>query len=153
LPSERRVLGWMDVTGLGMGARGKWARGTMVGGFVFLSGQTAFDENDRLMGVGDPRAQARNALNNIRLLLLRAGAQMSDVVKLFVYVTDRAYRPVVYDEIVKAFGGRCPSSTGLIVSGLAKEELLVEIDAIAAIGSSRRHPRRRVSSSSSATAK
>jgi len=134
LSNERKVLGWMDVTTLGMGARGRWARGTRVGNLVFLSGQTAFDANDRLVGVGDPRAQARNALNNIRLLLEKAGARMSDVVKLFVYVTDRGYRPEVYDEIVKAFGGRCPSSTGLVVSGLAREELLVEIDAIAAIG-------------------
>ncbi len=131
----------MDVTDLGMGTRGKWARGTRVGNLVFLSGQTAFDANDRLMGVGDPRAQARNALNNIRLLLGSAGAQMSDVVKLFVYVTDRAYRPEVYDEIVKAFGGKCPSSTGLVVSGLAREELLVEIDAIAAMSSPRRQTR------------
>ncbi len=56
---------------------------------------------------------------------------MSDVVKLTTYVTDLSYRPEVYDEIAKAFGGRCPCSTGLVVSGLARKELLVEIECVA----------------------
>lgn len=143
LPEDKKILGWIDVTGMGMGARGKWARGTRVGDFVFLSGQTGFDAKDKLMGVGDPRAQARNALNNIRLLLAKAGGRMSDVIKLTVYVTEMAYRPEVYDEIVKAFDGRCPSSTGLVVKGLAREELLVEIDALAVISPPRGRRRKK----------
>jgi enamine deaminase RidA (YjgF/YER057c/UK114 family) len=123
----------MDVTPTGMAAKGNFARGTRVGNLVFLSGQTAFDSEDKLMGVGNPRAQARNALANIKHLLALAGAKMSDVVKITVYVTDVSYRPEVYDEIFKAFRGKAPSSTGLVVSGLARKELLVEIDAIAAI--------------------
>lgn len=123
----------MDVTPSGMSAKGNFARGTRVGNLVFLSGQTAFDKNDKLVGVGNPRAQARNALANIKHLLGLAGAKMSDVVKITVYVTDVSYRPEVYDEIFKAFKGRAPSSTGLVVNGLARKELLVEIDAIAAI--------------------
>jgi enamine deaminase RidA (YjgF/YER057c/UK114 family) len=134
LERDRQILGWMDVTALGMGAKGEWARGIRAGNIIFLSGQTAFDSNDRLMGAGNPRAQARNALSNIRRLLRSAGADMPDVVKLTVYVTDVSYRPDVYDEIVKAFHGKCPCSTGLVVSGLARKELLVEIDAVAAIG-------------------
>jgi enamine deaminase RidA (YjgF/YER057c/UK114 family) len=123
----------MDVTPTGMSAKGNFARGTRVGNLVFLSGQTAFDSKDRLMGAGNPRAQARNALANIKLLLAEAGAKMSDVVKITVYVTDVSYRPEVYDEIFRAFKGKAPSSTGLVVNGLARKELLVEIDAIAAI--------------------
>ncbi len=134
---DRQVIGWMDVTPTGMGARGNFARGIRAGNMVFLSGQTAFDSKDKLMGVGNPRAQARNALANIRRLLRLAGAEMSDVVKLTTYVTDVSYRPEVYDEIAKAFRGRCPCSTGLVVSGLARKELLVEIDAVAAIPESR----------------
>jgi enamine deaminase RidA (YjgF/YER057c/UK114 family) len=123
----------MDVTPTGMSAKGNFARGTRVGNLVFLSGQTAFDSKDELMGVGSPRAQAKNALANIKQLLGLAGAKMSDVVKITVYVTDVSYRPEVYDEIFKAFHGKAPSSTGLVVNGLARKELLVEIDAIAAI--------------------
>ncbi len=130
---DRQVIGWMDVTPTGMGARGNFARGIRAGNMVFLSGQTAFDAKDRLVGVGNPRAQARNALSNIRRLLRQAGAEMSDIVKLTTYVTDLSYRPEVYDEIAKAFSGRCPCSTGLVVSGLARKELLVEIDAVAVI--------------------
>jgi len=118
---------------MGMGAKGKFAFGTRVGNMVFMSGQTGFDSNDKLMGVGSPRAQARNALANIKRILGLAGAKMSDVVKITVYVTDVSYRPEVYDEITKAFHGRAPSSTGLVVSGLARKELLVEIDAMAVI--------------------
>ncbi|MDA4122459.1 MAG: RidA family protein [Thaumarchaeota archaeon] len=133
MADDKQIIGWMDVTPSGMAAKGKFARGTRVGNLVFLSGQTAFDMDDKLMGVGSPRAQARNALANIKSLLAVAGAKMSDVVKITVYVTDVSYRPEVYDEIFKAFKGKAPSSTGLVVNGLARKELLVEIDAIAAI--------------------
>jgi enamine deaminase RidA (YjgF/YER057c/UK114 family) len=56
-----------------------------------------------------------------------------DVCKLTVYGTDVAFRPAVYGVIARHFEGVHPCSTGVVVSGLALPELLVEIDAFAVI--------------------
>jgi len=58
-----------------------------------------------------------------------AGGQMSDIVKLIVYVTDRGYREAAYPVIRSFFDEPRPCQTGLVVAGLARPELLIEIDA------------------------
>ncbi len=58
-----------------------------------------------------------------------AGGAMADVVKLVVYVTDRAHRKAAYPVIRSYFGEPRPCQTGVVVKGLAREELLIEIDA------------------------
>jgi enamine deaminase RidA (YjgF/YER057c/UK114 family) len=103
------------------------------GNFVFITGQTAFDENGRLVGVGDARAQAEQACENIKRLVALAGGTLDDVVKMVVYVTDRAHRQVTYPVIRRYFPRAWPCGTGYIVPGLARPELLIEIDAWAFI--------------------
>jgi enamine deaminase RidA (YjgF/YER057c/UK114 family) len=58
-----------------------------------------------------------------------AGGTMADVVKMIVYVTDRSYRAAAYPVIRSYFGEPRPCQTGVVVKGLATEELLIEIDA------------------------
>ena len=53
---------------------------------------------------------------------------MDDVCKITVYISDRAYRTAVYPVIGKHFRGIHPVSTGLIVPGFARPEILFEID-------------------------
>ena len=118
----------------GSEATGRWAQGYRVGDIVFLQGQTGLTLDGEVVGVGDPAAQTRQALENITELLRIAGGTLADVVKIVVYVTDRAHRAHVYPVISQMFGELKPASTGLIVAGLAIPELLVEIDAYAAIG-------------------
>jgi enamine deaminase RidA (YjgF/YER057c/UK114 family) len=103
------------------------------GNFVFITGQTAFDESGKLVGVGDARAQAEQACENIKRLLALAGGTLDDVVKMVVYVTDRAHRQVAYPVIRRYFPKAWPCGTGYIVPGLARPELLIEIDAWAFI--------------------
>ena len=99
------------------------------GNFVFITGQTAFNGDGRLVGAGDARAQAEQACENIKALMEMAGGHMSDVVKMIVYVTDRSYRAAAYPVIRSFFGEPRPCQTGVVVKGLATEELLIEIDA------------------------
>ena len=54
---------------------------------------------------------------------------MDEVCKITVYISDRAYRSAVYPVIGRHFRGIHPVSTGLIVSGFARPEILFEIDA------------------------
>ena len=115
------------------GTGGAWAQGFRSGNTVFLQGQTGLTLDGEVVHPYDPAGQARQALENIRTLMELAGGSLADVVKIVVYVTDRAHRRLAYPVIAEMFGDLKPCSTGLIVSGLALPELVVEIDAYGVI--------------------
>ena len=66
-----------------------------------------------MVGVGDPAAQAEQAMANVKQLLEEAGARLEHICKITVYITDRAYREPVYRVIGKWLKGVYPVSTGL----------------------------------------
>ena len=103
------------------------------GNLVFVRGQVGSDFDGNVVGVGDPAAQADQAMRNIKQLLEEAGSSLEDICRITVYITDRGYREPVYRTIGKWLKGVFPVSTGLIVQGLAKPEWVMEIDAIAVI--------------------
>jgi enamine deaminase RidA (YjgF/YER057c/UK114 family) len=103
------------------------------GNTVYLRGQTGMDLNGKIVGIGDPAAQAETAMKNVKILLEEAGAKLDHICKITVYITDRAYREPVYRVIGKWLKGVYPVSTGLIIQALAKPELVMEIDVIAVI--------------------
>jgi len=107
------------------------------GNTVYLRGQTAMDLDGRIVGIGDAAAQTENAMKCAKILLEEAGAKLEDVVKITIYITDRAYREAVYKVVGKWLKGVFPVSTGIIVNGLAKPEYLMEIDIIAEISADR----------------
>jgi enamine deaminase RidA (YjgF/YER057c/UK114 family) len=100
---------------------------------VYVRGQTAMDLDGKIIGVGDAAAQTENAMRCAKILLEEAGARLQDIVKITIYITDRAYREPVYRVIGRWLKGVYPVSTGLIVQGLARPEYLMEIDVIAEI--------------------
>ncbi|MFI2345948.1 RidA family protein [Streptomyces sp. NPDC019443] len=105
------------------------------GRFVAISGQCAFDEDGKVVGEGDPAAQARQVFENLRRCLAAAGATFDDVVKLTYFVTDVAHLPAIRaarDEVIDA--GRLPASSAVQVAALFRPELLVEIEAFALLG-------------------
>ena len=69
----------------------------------------------------------------VKILLEEAGAKLEHIVKITIYITDRAYREPVYRVVGSWLKGVYPVSTGLIVQGLAQPEYLMEIDIIAEI--------------------
>ena len=103
------------------------------GTHVFLRGQVGQDLKGRMVGVGDPAAQAEQAMANVKTLLKEQGAKLEDICKIAVYITDRAYREPVYRVVGKWLKGVFPVSTGLIVQGLARPEWVMEIDVWAVI--------------------
>jgi enamine deaminase RidA (YjgF/YER057c/UK114 family) len=103
------------------------------GTHVFLRGQVGQDLEGRIVGAGDPAAQAEQAMKNVKALLEEQGAELGDICKITVYITDRAYREPVYRVVGKWLKGVFPVSTGLIVQGLARPEWVMEIDAWAVI--------------------
>ena len=98
---------------------------------VFVAGQVGADREGAI--VEGVRAQTRQALANLVACLSAHGLTVVDVVRLTVYLTDRAQIPAMREERRAVFGtNKLPSSTLLIVTGLALPGLLVEIDAVAA---------------------
>jgi enamine deaminase RidA (YjgF/YER057c/UK114 family) len=63
-----------------------------------------------MVGIGDPRKQAEQAMRNVKQLLEEAGSKLAHVCKVTVYITDRAYRELVYQEIGKLDGPDRPGS-------------------------------------------
>tara|TARA_Y100000590_G_C15663360_1_gene993532 strand:+ start:749 stop:1165 length:417 start_codon:yes stop_codon:yes gene_type:complete len=103
------------------------------GNRIFLRGQTGFDLEGNMTGVGDATAQTEMAMNCIKTLLEEAGSKLEHICKTTIYITDRSYREEVYKVIGKHLKGIHVCSTGLIVKGLARPEMVMEIDVEAII--------------------
>ena len=96
-------------------------------------GTTATDAAGRVVGAGDPGAQARYALQKIRVALEQAGASLEDVVRTRIFVTDISQWEAVGRAHGEIFGSIRPAATMVEVSRLIAPELLVEIEAEAII--------------------
>ena len=102
------------------------------GRLVFISGQVARDENNAVVGKGDLVAQFRQVCRNIHAVMSAAGGDMSDIVKLTIYVLDtNDYKQhlreigAVYREY---FGKHFPAMTLVQVSALIDPQAKVEIE-------------------------
>jgi enamine deaminase RidA (YjgF/YER057c/UK114 family) len=115
---------------------------------IYLRGQTGAElDGSRMLGLGrtpeDAAAQADQAMKNTKLLLAEAGSSLDEVCKLRVYIGDRAYREPVYQVLGRHFGDVHPCSTGLIMRGFARPEILFEIDMAVALSHGVPHQRLR----------
>jgi enamine deaminase RidA (YjgF/YER057c/UK114 family) len=101
---------------------------------VFVRGQVGQHlDNAESTGIGDPAAQAEQAMANVKQLLEEAGSRLEEVCKIVIYVTHIDYRDVVYPVVGRWLRGVYPVSTGLVVSALGRPEWLVEVDVTAVI--------------------
>jgi 2-iminobutanoate/2-iminopropanoate deaminase len=101
---------------------------------VYLSGQVPLDSTGALRGGSDFRSQAKQVFENLRSGLAAVGADFNDVVKLNFYVTDVRNLPAlreVRDRYVNVAAP--PASTLVQVSGLFRDDVLLEVEAIAAV--------------------
>ena len=103
---------------------------------VYLSGQTAWDAEKRIVGGMNLGEQTRQALRNIRIAVETAGGTLADVVSVRIYAVN--YRRPDAESIGQAMrecfaGDNPPASTLIGVSSLAVEDFLIEIEAIAVI--------------------
>lgn len=97
---------------------------------VFCSGQLGIAADGAVPAACD--AQTALCFDNIRAILKEAGLGLADIVRLNAYVTDRAHLSAYMAVRDRLFAAPCPASTLMIVSGFARPEFLVEIEAVAA---------------------
>ncbi len=104
---------------------------------IFISGQVGFDNRGQLVGPGDLSAQARQAFDNLAVALEAAGAKPDDVTKMNIYVVNlkESDRTAIGEARNRTFSKeRPPASTLIGVTALALAGLMIEVEAIAAIG-------------------
>ncbi len=106
-----------------------YSRAVRVGNHIHVAGTTAVDNEGNVVGEGDPYLQARYVLQKIEVALQQAGAELTNVVRTRMYVTDISR----WEEVGKAhgefFSAIRPASTMVEVQGLIHPDLLVEIEA------------------------
>lgn len=106
----------------------------VAGKTVYLRGQVAQDlDTGASVALDDPAGQARKIMENINLLLEECGAELVNIVRCDVYLTDISHRELVYRELGRWLKGVYPVFTGVVVSALARPEWLVEVTAIAVL--------------------
>jgi enamine deaminase RidA (YjgF/YER057c/UK114 family) len=105
---------------------------------VFISGQVASDDQGQLVGKGDMRAQFAQVYSNLQRVVEAAGGTMANIVSLRTFLTRADDLPVFNECRREAYprifpDGVYPPNTLLIIDRLVWPDLLLEIEAVAAI--------------------
>lgn len=138
---------WGATMAKGFNPNGTWApkgRGFNMGvvqhdgHVIHLTGQVAWDKNEKIVGKGDIETQTRQCFKNIQAVLSVVGGRLEDIVSFTTYFTDRSQLPVI--QRVRAEYLRqesAPASTSVMVAGLGHEDFLVELTPVAVVPTSR----------------
>ena len=76
---------------------------------------------------GDAGDQMRQTMDNLVHTLDCAGVGLESVLQVLIYVTDRSYLPLVNAVYAEYFKAPFPNRAAMVVAGLAREEMLVEL--------------------------
>ena len=116
---------WEDIVG--------YSRAVKIGNTIEVTGTVAVDENNNLVGENDGYEQTKFILQKIEKILKKAGAELKDVIRTRMFVTDISR----WEEYGKAHGEFFkdikPCTTMVEVSKLISPEYLIEIEATAIV--------------------
>ena len=101
----------------------EWA---VVGNGTLYTAQIPIDREGQVV-TGGIEAQTRQTLDNLRHTLEAAGSSLDAVIQVLIYVTDRSYLATVNALYTDYFNAPYPNRAAVVVAGLAREEMLVEL--------------------------
>lgn len=107
----------------------EWA---VVGNGTLYTAQIPINREGQVV-TGGIVAQSRQTLDNLRHTLEAAGSSLDAVTQVMIYVTDRSYLATVNELYTEYFKPPYPNRAALVVAGLAREEMLVELVVYACI--------------------
>ena len=103
------------------------------GNTLYIAGQIALDPEGHLVGKDDIEAQTHQVYRNLQAILEELGGSLNNIVKLTTYLTDRSQLDTFRSVRNLYFSDPFPPNTLLFIKGLAHEDYLIEIEAIAVI--------------------
>ena len=106
----------------------EWA---VIGNGTLYTAQIPIDVEGRVVE-GGIEAQTRQVLDNLKHTLTCAGLGLEAVTQVLIYVTDRSYLATVNAVYAEYFVAPYPNRAAMVVAGLAREEMLVELVVYAA---------------------
>ena len=115
--------------------RPRYSQGILATGgkLLFIAGQTASDKDGNVVGKGDIEAQTRQVFRNLSAVLEEAGGSLDNLVMTTTYITDRKYREGYNRVRQQQYKKNSPTSTLVIITGLAHPDYLIEINGIAVL--------------------
>jgi 2-iminobutanoate/2-iminopropanoate deaminase len=109
--------------------RGPYSPAVRAGDFIFVSGQVPIDPATNQISSGDIKHETRVVLNNVKLVLEGAGASLSDVVRVGVYIGDGKDFAAMNEVYAEFFGDAKPARSTIVCGFIA--DIKVEIDCVA----------------------
>lgn len=110
-------------------AIGTYSQAVKMGHIVYLSGQIPLVPETMMMVDGDISAQITQVFDNLKAVAVAAGGDLSDIVKLNVFLTDLAHFPLVNEIMGAYFKAPYPARAAVGIAALPKAAS-VEMDAI-----------------------
>ena len=111
-----------------------YSRAVLDGEFAFVAGTTGYDYATMTMPT-DVTSQARNCFRTIEAALAEGGFAMTDIVRATYYITNAADADALIAVCGETLRDIRPASTLLVVAGLYKPEMKVEIEVTAKLRS------------------
>ena len=113
-------------------AIGTYSQAVRVGDTIWVSGQIALDPHTKELVPGDIEAQTRRVFDNLKAIVLAAGATFDDVVKANVYLVDLAHFALVNKIMAEYFREPYPARAAVAVAALPRGAQ-VEVECIVAL--------------------
>ena len=110
-------------------AIGTYSQAVKVGDTVYMSGQIPLIPETMEMVEGDIRSQIHRVFQNLQAVADAAGGDLSDIVKLNIFLTDLSNFPQVNEVMAEYFQQPYPARAAIGVSALPKDAG-VEMDAV-----------------------
>ena len=105
------------------------------GNLLFISGLTATDDEGHLIGEADIVAQTRHIFGQMEEILRAAGGSLDDIVKTVDYIVTTDHYADTAEVRREVFPNGFPAATGIVVKALLRAGALIEVDAVAVLGS------------------